>query len=140
MNGSGDIFFCNILWRFFLGPYSVKYFLYQYLRYYLLSFSRRIFHYLTRRLRFFTGRAEKTVNTFLPKSYKFWTTLVPNFINFWPFLTFYWWLIFNCLLFGGKGSWCHAVSRLIMKISWTQLNKNMLLLKPFSTVGFFEYI
>ena len=72
-----DVIYCGV---FFLDPYTVKYFLYPYLRYCLLS--RRIFHYLARRLRFFTGRAEKTVNTFLPKCYKFWTTLIPNFINF----------------------------------------------------------
>ena len=72
----------------------------------------------------------KPVNTFLPKFYKFWTTLVPIFINFWPFLTFQIinWLIFNWLLFG-ELVW--RVPRLIMNISWTELSKNMFYLKTF---------
>ena len=66
MSESGGMVLGNLLWSIFLGRYTVKYFLYQYLRYYFLSFNKRIFYYLTRRLKFFTGRDEKTVNT-LPK-------------------------------------------------------------------------
>ena len=82
MNGSGGMFFVIYCGVSFFGPYTVKRFLYQCLRYCLLSFSRTIINYLTRRLRFLTERAEKNVNTFLPKFYKFWTTLIPNFITF----------------------------------------------------------
>ena len=85
MNGSSGMVLYNLLWRVFLWPYGVKYFLHQYLRYCLLSFDLRIFHYLTHYQRFFTVSAEKTVNTFRPKFYIFRTTLVPNFMNFWPF-------------------------------------------------------
>ena len=41
------------------------------------------------------------------------------------------WFIANCLLIGEKGRECHVMSLLKMKISWTQSNKNMYLLKPF---------
>ena len=33
MNGSDGMFLYNLVWSIFLGPYTVKYFLYQYLRY-----------------------------------------------------------------------------------------------------------
>ena len=72
MNGSGGMFLYNLLWSIFLRPYTVKYFLYQYLPYCLDLLS----------VKFFTGSAEKTVNAFLLRFYNFWNTLVPNFINF----------------------------------------------------------
>ena len=72
MSGSDDMSLCNLLLGTFFGPYTVKYFLHQYLRYCLLSFSRIIFHYLTCRLTILTGRVEKYLDVFPSTVYKFW--------------------------------------------------------------------
>ena len=49
------------------------------------------------------------------------------------------WLIVNSLLFGRKGRGCRVVSRLIVTMFWTQLNKNMYLFQPFF-YGWFLWI